>query len=145
MSLRSRPRSLFHRGIFQDRRAIVPVEKLTDKGPTDIVLINSAKRSWNETPEYSKKSWGVRIARNDAGAKNCQTFESDAAHRIFFFAHDAGITNPALRATPGCRKKSEPFDSRRQTATRKRADHADFQLPDVRFAPLLTAFTDADT
>jgi hypothetical protein len=40
-----RPRSLLHRGIFQDRRAVLPVEKFTDKGPTDIVLINRPKRS----------------------------------------------------------------------------------------------------
>ena len=66
-----RPRSLLHRGIFQDRRAVLPVEKFTDKGPTDIVLINRPKRSWNETPQPSKKPWGVRISRNDAGAKNC--------------------------------------------------------------------------
>ena len=35
-----RPRSLLHRGILQDRRAVLPVEKFTDKGTTDIVLIN---------------------------------------------------------------------------------------------------------
>jgi hypothetical protein len=44
----------------------------------------------------------VRITRNDAGAKNCQTFEPKAPHRIFFFAHDAGITNPAPSAAAGC-------------------------------------------
>jgi hypothetical protein len=66
-----RPRSLLHRSIFQDRRAVSPVEKFTDKGPTDIVLINRPKRSWNETPQQSKKPRGVRITRNDAGAKNC--------------------------------------------------------------------------
>jgi hypothetical protein len=66
-----RPRSLFHRDIFQDRRTVLPVEKFTDKGPTDIVLINCPKRSWNETPQQGKKPWGVRITRNDAGAKNC--------------------------------------------------------------------------
>jgi hypothetical protein len=65
------PRSLLHRGIFQDRRALLPAEKFTDKGPTDIVLINRPKRSWNETPQQSQKPWGVRITRNDAGAKNC--------------------------------------------------------------------------
>src|ERR1700730_8882414 len=139
------PRSLLHRGIFQDRRALLAVEKFTDKGPTDIVLINGPKRSRNETPQQSKKPWGVRIARNDAGAKNCQMFKSEAAHCIFLFAHDAGITNPALGATPGCRKKSESFDSRRQAAPRKRADQANFQLLDVLFAPLLTPFTDANT
>jgi hypothetical protein len=48
------PRSLLHRGIFQDRRALLPVEKFTDKGPTDIVLINRSKRSWNETPQQSQ-------------------------------------------------------------------------------------------
>jgi hypothetical protein len=46
-----RPRSLLHCGIFQDRRAVTPVEKFTEKGPTDIVLINRPKRSWNETPQ----------------------------------------------------------------------------------------------
>ena len=66
-----RPRSLLHLGIFQDRRAVPPVEKFTDKGPTDIVLINSPKRSWNEAPQQSQKPRGVRITRNDAGAKNC--------------------------------------------------------------------------
>jgi hypothetical protein len=65
-----RPRSLLHRCIFQDRRAVLPVEKFTNKGPTDIVLINRPKRSWNETSQQSKKPWGVRITRNDAGAKN---------------------------------------------------------------------------
>src|SRR5580692_5773755 len=139
------PGSLLHRGIFQDRGAVLPVEKFTDKGPTDIVLINRPKRSWNETPQQSKKPWGVRIARNDAGAKNCQTLKSEAPHRIFFFAHDAGITNPALSAAPGCRKKSESFDSRRQAATRKRADQANLQLLNALFAPLPTPFTDADT
>src|ERR1700729_2573509 len=72
------PRSLLHRGIFQDRRALLPVEKFTDKGPTDIVLINGPKRSRNETPQQRKKPWGVRVTRNDAGAKNCQTFKSEA-------------------------------------------------------------------
>ena len=67
-----RPRSLLHRSILQDRRAIFPVEKFTDKGPTDIVLINRPKRSWNETPQQSKKPRGVRVTRNDAGAKNCK-------------------------------------------------------------------------
>ena len=66
-----RPRSLLHRGIFQDRRALLPVEKFTDKRSTDIVLINRPKRSWNQTPQQGKKPWGVRITRNDAGAKNC--------------------------------------------------------------------------
>jgi hypothetical protein len=140
-----RPRSLLHRGIFQDRRAVLPVEEFTDKGPTDIVLINRPKRSWNGTPQQSKKPWGVRITRNDAGAKNCQSFKSEAPHRIFLLAHDAGITNPALSATPGCRKKSESFDSRSQAAARKRADQANFQLLYVLFAPLLTPFADANT
>src|ERR1700729_4101528 len=61
------PRSLLHRGIFQDGRAILPVEKFTDKGPADIVLINCPKRSWNEAPQHGKKPRGVRITRNDAG------------------------------------------------------------------------------
>src|SRR5580692_12137094 len=139
------PRSLLHRGIFQDRRSVPPLEKFTDKGPADIVLINCPKRSWNEAPQHSKKPRGVRISRNDAGAKNCQTFKSEAPHRIFFFAHDARIANPAPGAASGCRKKSESFDFRRQAATRKRADQANFQLLDVLFAPSLTPFTDADT
>src|SRR5882724_9987598 len=62
-------RSLLHRGIFQDCRAVLPVEKFTDKGTTDIVLIDRPKRSWNETPQQSKKHWGVCITRNDARAK----------------------------------------------------------------------------
>src|SRR6202140_2892460 len=140
-----RPRSLLHRLIFQDRRAVLPVEKFTDKGPTDIVLVNRPKRSWNQTPQQSQKPGGVRITRNDAGAKNCQTFKSKAPHRIFFFAHDAGITNPALGATPGFRKEFEWLHSRRQAAARKRADQANFQLFNVLIAPLLTAFADADT
>jgi len=50
-----RPRSLLHCGIFQDRRAVTPVEKFTEKGPTDIVLINRPKRSWNETPQQRRR------------------------------------------------------------------------------------------
>jgi hypothetical protein len=64
-----RPRSLLHRGIFQDRRAVLPQEKFTDKGAADVVLINRPKRSWNETPQQSKKRWSVRITRNDVGRK----------------------------------------------------------------------------
>jgi hypothetical protein len=60
---------LLHRGIFQDRRAVTSVEEFTDKGPPDIVLINRPKRSWHETPQQSKKPWGVRITCNDAGRK----------------------------------------------------------------------------
>ena len=59
------PRSLLHRGIFQDRRAVLPVENFTGKGPTDIVLIDDPKRSWNETPQQSKIPWGMRITRVD--------------------------------------------------------------------------------
>ena len=140
-----RPRSLLHRGIFQDRRPVLTVEKFADKGAPDIVLINGSKRSRDETPQQSKKPWGVRITCNDAGAKNCQVFKSEPPHRIFFFAHDASITNPAFSATPRCRKKSESFDSRREAAARKRADQANFKLLDVLFAPLLTPFTDANT
>src|SRR5260370_37695102 len=98
-----------------------------------------------ETPQETQKPWRCRITLNDGWAKNGQTLKSEAPHRIFFFAHDAGITNPALSATPGCRKKSESFDSRRQAATRKRADQANFQLLNVLFAPLLTPCTDANT
>jgi hypothetical protein len=43
--LRLRPQ--LHRGISQDRDAVLPVEKLTDKGPADIVLVDRPKRSWN--------------------------------------------------------------------------------------------------
>src|SRR5580658_11171982 len=121
------------------------MQKFIDKGPTDIVLINSPKRSWNETPQQSKNRRGVRITRNDTGAKNRQTFKSEAPHRIFFFAHDAGITNPALSAAPGCREKPESFDSCRQAATRKRADQANFEFLNVLFAPSLTPFADANT
>jgi hypothetical protein len=38
------PRSLLHRGIFQDRRALLPVEKFTDKGATDIDRTGIPKR-----------------------------------------------------------------------------------------------------
>jgi hypothetical protein len=139
------PRSLLNRGIFQDRRAVSPVEKFTDEGPADIVLINRAKRSWDETPQQGKKPWGVRIASNDAGAKNRQTPKSETPHHIFFFTHDAGISDPAPGAAPSCRKKSESFHSGRQATTRKGTDQADFQLSDVLYAPLLTPFADADT
>src|SRR5580692_11110261 len=121
------------------------MEKLTDKSPTDIVLVDSPKPPGNQTPQHSKNRRRVRIPRNDARAKNCQTLKADAPHRVFFFAHDAGIANPALSATAGCRKKSEPFDARFQAATRKRADDANFQRPDILLAPLLASFTDADT
>src|SRR6202035_4845656 len=84
-----RSRSLLHRGIFQDRRAVLPVEKLTEKGPTDIVLINRPKRPGNKPPQCTKKPWGVRIARNDAGAKNRQALKPEAPPCLLFFPHDA--------------------------------------------------------
>jgi hypothetical protein len=46
------------------------MEEFADKRSTNIVLINRPKRSRNETPQQSKKPRGVRITRNDAGAKN---------------------------------------------------------------------------
>src|SRR5258708_11376614 len=134
-----------HRGIFQNRCADLPVEKFTHKGPTDIVLIDRPERSWNEAPQQSEKSGGVCITRNDAGAENCQMLKSEVPYRIFFFPHDAGVTNPALSATPGRGKKSELFDSRRQAATRKCADQVNFELPNVLFAPLPTPLSDANT
>ena len=140
-----RPSSLLHRRIFQDRRAVLPVEKFTDKGPTDIVLINRPKRSGDETPQQSKELGGVRIPRDYPGPKNCQSFKSEPPYRIFLFAHDAGITNPALSATPGRRKKSESLDSPSQAAACKCAYQSNFQLLNVLFAPLPTPFTDANT
>jgi hypothetical protein len=120
------------------------MDEFTDKGSTDIALINRPKRPGDKTPQQGKKLRRVRVTRNDAGAKNSQPLESEAPHNILFFGHHAGITNPAPGATSGSRKKPESFDACRQAATRKRPDQADFQFPDVLFAPLLTPLADAD-
>jgi hypothetical protein len=90
---------LLHRGIFQDRRAVLTVEKFIDKGPTDIVLINRPKRSWNETPQQSKIPWGVRITRNDAGAKSIEE-QPFQARRHISLTSNPGIAMPLSGRTP---------------------------------------------
>ncbi len=139
--LRSRP--LLHRDILQDRRTVLPVEKFTDKGPPDILLVDRPERSWNQAPQRGKNAWRMRIPRNDAGSKNCQAPEPYAPDGVFLFA-DANIANRAPGAAAHCREKSEALEARCVAATRKCADHADFQLPHVRFAPLAAPFPDAD-
>ena len=108
---------------------------LAARSCTEVVMVNRPKRSWNQTPQQSQKPWGVRITRNDAGAKNCQTFKSEAPHRIFFFAHDARIANPAAGCASCRREQAKLGDSGEAAATCKPTDDAEFESFQFFFAP----------
>ena len=61
-----RSRALFHRGIFQDRRAVLALVKFTDKCATDIVLINRPRTyPGMKRPSRATYPWGMRIARDE--------------------------------------------------------------------------------
>jgi hypothetical protein len=79
-------RPLSHRRIFEilnpgwGRAA----DEFSDKGAPDIVMLNRAKRSWNQTPQPIGIARRVSIACDNSRTKNREALEACPLNRLFF-------------------------------------------------------------
>ena len=85
------------------------------------------------------------VADDDAGAKDREASETDAAQVVFLHAHYADIPKPAAGCASYGRKQAKLSDPGVVAATRKGADDADFKSSQLFFAPAYRSGTDAHT
>jgi len=77
----------------------------------------------------------MRVANNDAGAKDGETGKTDFADGIFLHTHYPGISKHATGCASCRRKQAELCDSGLLTTTRKCTDDAKFKLLQLLFGP----------
>ena len=84
------------------------------------------------------------VADDDAGAKDREAGESDAAHGIFLHAHYADIAKPAMGRASCGRKQAKLGDSGFMAAPRKGTDDTELESLQFFFAPAHRSLTHSD-
>ena len=84
--------------------------------------MDSAVRAGDEAAEPADDGRGVRVADDDAGAKDGEAREGDAAHGVFFHAHDARVANEAAGGASDGGEQAELRDSGGVAAAGEGAD-----------------------
>ena len=139
-------RPLSHRPILEIHNTVGgrAAEKFRDKRAPDVVLLDRAKRSGNETPQPGDIARRVSIARDNSRAENREALEAYRLNRLFLQTHHPRVANPAFRAASRCREQRKPCDPPGVTPAREATDHADFEGLQFLLAPLHAALTDAN-
>src|SRR3982751_1820975 len=124
-----RTRPLSHRPIFQIRNPVWgrAADEFSDKSAPDIVLLNGAETSGDQTPQRGYIVRLVRIPCNNSRTKNREPFEADRLNRLFLQPHDPHIANPAFRGASHSREQGKPSDTPGLTTAGKATDHANFE------------------
>src|SRR4051794_39927712 len=96
-------RSLFHRRVFEvlDAGGCAVVE-LGGVCSSDVVLVDGAELSGDESSEPFDVAWRVFVAADDAGLEDREALEADRCDGFFFLPHDAHVPDPALRGAADC-------------------------------------------
>jgi hypothetical protein len=124
-------RPLSHRPILEIHNPVRgrAADELSDKGAPDIVLLDRAKRSGNETPQPGDIARCVGIAGDNSRTENREALEACSLNRLFLQPHDPHIAKPAFRGAPHGREQRKPCDTPGPTTLGKATDHADFEGP----------------
>ena len=85
----------------------------------DVALIDIAEPARHKPPQQLYPRRCMRVADNDAGAKDGEAGEADVAHGVFLHAHDADIAKPAAGGASYRRQEAKVGDSGLMAATRK--------------------------
>jgi len=124
----------FHCCIFAGNlTSLSPVQSyLCADGASENSLINTAKRSRNESSQPTDPGRGMSVADNDAGAKDGEAGKTDVAHGVFLHTHYADIAKPAADGASYRRKHAKLGDP--GVMARKGSDDAEFKAPQFFFA-----------
>src|ERR1700722_11185109 len=128
-TIQARTGPLSHRSIFKIhdpvwRRA---KDEFSDKGASDVILLDRAKPSRNQTPQPCDIARRVSIACDNTGAKNREALEADPSNRLFLQPHDPHIANPAFRGASHGREQRKSCDTPGLTTSGEATDHANLE------------------